>query len=115
MFAGVPTAAVHLWVSDYAQQQGVNELNISAKRVIALTEARIDRTVEALEELTRQQVRSCTDADRDAMHEIAFRTVPVKEVSVIDSDGRTQCTNLAIPFGHRVVLSKPIENPRDDI
>ena len=97
MLAGASTAAAHYWISDYVEQQGVNELNISAKRVIALTEERIDRTIEALEELAQRNVHSCADADRDAMHEVSFRTVPVKEVSIVGADGRTRCTNLACP------------------
>ena len=85
MLSGAAAVAVHSWVSDYVERQGVNELNISAGRVIALTEARLDRAIEALEELARRQVRSCVDADRDAMHEVSFRVVPVKEVSIVGS------------------------------
>ena len=101
-------------VSDYVERQGVAELTISARRVIALTESRLDRTIEALEELARRNVHTCLDADRDAMHEVSFRTVPVKEVSIVGPDGRTQCTNLAIPLGQRQVLS-PIRNARGDL
>jgi sensor c-di-GMP phosphodiesterase-like protein len=120
MLSGAAAVAVHSWVSDYVERQGVNELNISAGRVIALTEARLDRAIEALEELARRQVRSCVDADRDAMHEVSFRVVPVKEVSIVGSDGRTQCTNLAIPFEQRRVLSQilmlaPAGDARGDV
>ena len=65
-FAGTCSAGVHYWVSDYVERQGVAELDISAKRVIALTESRLDRAIEALEELAHRNVRSCLDADRDA-------------------------------------------------
>jgi sensor c-di-GMP phosphodiesterase-like protein len=112
--AGASAAGVHMLVSDYVEQQGVSELTISARRVIALTEARLDRAVEALEELAQRNVRSCLDADRDAMHEVSFRIVPVKELSIVGPDGRTQCTNLAIPFGQRQVLS-PIKTARGDL
>ena len=102
--AGASAAGVHALISDYVEQQGLAELNISARRVIALTEARLDRAIEALEELAQRNVRSCLDTDRDAMHEVSFRSVPVKEVSIVGPDGRTQCTNLAIPFTQRQVL-----------
>jgi sensor c-di-GMP phosphodiesterase-like protein len=120
MLCGVPAVAVHFWFTDYVEQQGVSELTISASRVIALAEQRLDRAIEALEELARRQVRSCTGADREAMHEVSFRIVPVKEASIVGPDGRTQCTNLAIPFEQRqvlgsIALSAPIANPRSDV
>ena len=105
---------MHAWVSGYVEQQGVAELAISGRRVIALTESRLDRAIEALEELAQRSVQSCFDADRDAMHEVSFRTVPVKEVSIVGPDGDTRCTNLAIPLGRRQVLS-PIRNARGDL
>ena len=39
--AGIPAAAVHTWLSHYIEQDGINELDISAKRAIALTEVRL--------------------------------------------------------------------------
>lgn len=112
--AGASAAGVHALVSDYVEQEAVAELAITAKRAIALTETRLDRAIEAVDELAHRNVRSCLDADRDAMHEVSFRSVPVKEVSIVGPDGRTQCTNLAIPFGQRQVLS-PIKVARDDL
>ncbi len=113
--AGVPAAAVHTWLSHYIEQEGVNELNVSAKRVIALTETRLGRVIEGLDDLAARGVRSCVDADRDAMHEMSFRVIPVKEVSMVDSDGGTVCTNLALPFGQRQVISAPIESRHSEI
>src|SRR6185295_5617732 len=80
--AGVPAAAVHFWLSHYIEQDGIKELNVAAKRVIALTETRIDRVVEALDDLAARGVTSCVGADRDAMHAMSFRAGPVKEVSL---------------------------------
>jgi sensor c-di-GMP phosphodiesterase-like protein len=113
--SGVAAAAVYFALGEYLERQGVDELAISARRVIALTESRLDQVTEALEELARRQVRSCADADRDAMNEVSFRVVPVKEVAIVGPDGRTRCTNLAIPFGHRQVLAAPISNARRDL
>jgi sensor c-di-GMP phosphodiesterase-like protein len=113
--AGIPAAAVHTWLSHYIEQDGVNELNISAKRAIALTEARLARVMQGLDDLAARGVRSCTEADRDAMNEMSFRVVPVKEVSVVDSDGATICTNLALPLAQRTVISAPIESHHSEI
>ena len=113
--AGVPAAAVHTWLSHYIEQEGINELNISAKRVIALTETRLGRVIEGLDDLAARGVRLCTDIDRDAMNEMSFRVTPVKEVSIVDSDGGTVCTNLALPFGQRQVISAPIESTHSEV
>lgn len=113
--AAAPAVGVHHWLSHYIEQEGVNELTVSAKRVIALTETRLSRVVEALDDLAARGVKSCTGVDRDAMHEIAFRASPVKEVSLVDHDGDTLCTNLALPFGHRQVISPPVRSKHSEI
>jgi sensor c-di-GMP phosphodiesterase-like protein len=113
--AGVPAAAVHTWLSHYIEQDGVKELDVAAKRVIALTETRIGRVIEALDDLAVRGVTSCAGADRDAMHEMSFRAAPVKEVSLVDPEGDTVCTNLALPFKQRQVISAPIESMHSEI
>ena len=97
--AGIPAAAVHTWLSHYIEQEGVNELDVSAKRVIALTETRLVRVMGGLDELAARGVRSCAGADRDAMHEMSFRVVPVKEVSVVGSDGANAMHQSGDPVG----------------
>ena len=113
--AAVPAGAVHTWLGRYIEGQGVSELNASAKRVIALTEARLLRVIDGLDNLAARGVRSCTGADRDAMNEMSFQVVPVKEVSVVDSHGGTICTNLALPFAQRAVIAPPIESGHSEI
>jgi sensor c-di-GMP phosphodiesterase-like protein len=113
--AGVPAAAVHMWLSHYIEREGINELTVAAKRVIALTEARLGSVIDGLDDLAARGVRSCTDIDRDAMNEMSFRVIPVKEVSIVNSDGGTMCTNLALPFGERQVISAPIESTHSEV
>src|SRR3954462_5544756 len=48
------------------------------------------------------------------MNEMSFRVIPVKEVSIVDSGGGTVCTNLALPFGERRVISAPIESTHSE-
>ena len=112
--AGASAAGVDAWIKGYIAQQGVGELAISARRVIALTEMRLARAVEALDELAARGVRVCGSEERAAMHDVMFRAVPVKELSLSDSHGQT-CTTQAIPFGARQVLSAPIANGRSDV
>jgi len=113
--AGMPAAAVHAWLRHYIEQEGLNELNVAAKRVIALTETRLGRVIEGLDDLAARGVRSCSGVERDAMNAMSFRVIPVKEVSIVDSDGGTVCTNLALPFGERQVISAQIESTHSEV
>ncbi len=113
--AAASAAGVHALIVGYVEQQGVSELGVSGRRIIALTEMRLGRAVEALDELTARGVRACSGEDRAAMHDVMFRAVPVKELSLSDADGHTRCSTQAIPFGTRVVLSQPIASARDDV
>ena len=113
--AGASAAGVHALIVGYIEQQGVGELGISGRRIIALTEMRLGRAVEALDELAARGVRACGAEDRAVMHDVMFRAVPVKELSLSDADGHTQCTTQAMPFGTRLVLSQPIANARGDV
>jgi sensor c-di-GMP phosphodiesterase-like protein len=112
--AGAPAAAVHSWLGRYFEQQGSQELDVTARRVIGLAETRIVMLIDALDDLALRGVRSCAGSDRDAMHETSFRTVPVKEISVVGPGGETHCTNLAISLGERTVVTS-IENSRADL
>lgn len=113
--AGAAATGVHRVVGNYFEQQGVSELGISGRRVIALTEMRLGRAIEALDDLVARGVASCAGEARAAMHDVMFRAVPVKEISLSDADGGTQCTTHAAPFGSRIVLSPPIAHARHDV
>jgi sensor c-di-GMP phosphodiesterase-like protein len=113
--AGIPAAAVHVWLSSYIERQVAGELDVAARRVIALAETRLGAAVEALDDLTMRGVRSCAGADLGAMNETSFSVAPVKEVSVIAPGAETLCTNLAVPLGERRVISPPIATPYPNV
>jgi sensor c-di-GMP phosphodiesterase-like protein len=108
-------AAMHALVGDYVERETIDELTVTARRVIALTEVRLDGVTEALADMAQRDVRSCVGADRDAMNEMSFRVAAVKEVSIVAPDGRTECTNLGVRFDQRQVLSAPVHNARNDV
>jgi sensor c-di-GMP phosphodiesterase-like protein len=112
--AGVPAAAVHSWLGRHFEHQAARDLDVTARRVIGLAEARLVMVIEALDDLMLRGVRSCAGADRDAMHETSFRIVPIKEISIIGPGGETRCTNLAISLGARTVAGQ-IEDSRPDV
>jgi sensor c-di-GMP phosphodiesterase-like protein len=112
--AGVPAAGVHAWLWRHFEQQGARDLDVTARRVMGLAEARLVMVIDALDDLVLRGVRSCAGTDRDAMHETSFRIVPIKEISVIGPTGETRCTNLAISLGERTVAAQ-IEDSRPDV
>ena len=103
--AGMPAFAVHSWLSGYVERQAASDLDVAARRVIALADTRLTAVIAVLDDLVRRGVRSCAQTDLAAMNEASFSVSPVKELSVIAADGATVCTNLAIPLGERVVVS----------
>ena len=113
--AAVPAVAVHVWLGGYLEQRGMSELEITAKRVVRLTESRLGDVIEGLDALAARGVTSCAGGDRAAMHEINFRVVPIKEISIVGADSTTVCTSLDVMLGRRAVFSAPIENERADI
>ena len=114
LLASLPAAAVHVWLGHSIARQGIADLDVTARRAMGLAEARLVMVTEALDGLVARGVRSCTGADLEAMHETAFRVVPIKELSVVEPAGETRCTNPAVPLGERRVVGT-IENPRHDL
>jgi sensor c-di-GMP phosphodiesterase-like protein len=113
--AGVPAAAAHAWLNSYVERQAHDEAHNSARRAIALAEKRIGGVIAALEDLTRRGITACGRTDLDAMHDMSFAVLPVKEVSVIGPDGTTLCTNLGLPLGRRQVISAHAVDPHPGI
>lgn len=59
VLAGPPVVAFNLWLNNLVERQSQEELDLSARRSIALAEARIARSVAALDALASRGVDSC--------------------------------------------------------
>ncbi len=105
LIAGAPLLVLNFWLNDFLDQQGRKEVDFSAGRAIALAESRVAHVIDALDELAAGGVGFCRPGDLDAMRQAAFRTIPIKEISVVAPDGRTLCTHLGLPAAERTVLS----------
>lgn len=105
VLAGGPFIAFNLWLGNLIERQGQSEVSTAAQRAIALAEARVRDAVGALDNLASAGVRSCDQQDLDAMRHAAFNTIPVKEIAIIGSDGKTLCNHLGLPPGERTVIS----------
>ncbi|HEY6022717.1 MAG TPA: EAL domain-containing protein [Pseudolabrys sp.] len=105
MLAGVPLVAFNFWLNDLIDRQGEAEVGTSAKRAMALAEARVRDTVGALDGLALRGVNSCEPDQIEAMRRATFSTIPVKEVAVVGPDGQTLCTDLGLPLGERALIT----------
>jgi sensor c-di-GMP phosphodiesterase-like protein len=105
VLAGPPVAALNLWLGKLVERDGQEELDLSAHRAIGLAESRTARAVKTLNDLAARGVDSCGTADIETLRHATFGTTPIKELSVIASDGTTLCTDVGNPAETRTVLS----------
>lgn len=109
VLAGPPVAALNIWLNGLVERQGQEELELAARRHMALSEARIARTVAALDELAARAIDSCRPSNIDALRQATFATTPVKELSIVALDGRTLCTDVGNqPEQRKVLTSEPL-------
>jgi sensor c-di-GMP phosphodiesterase-like protein len=108
VLAVAPLIAFNFWLDDLIEKQGEAEVGTSAKRAIALAEARVRDAVGALDGLAVRGVDSCEPGQIEAMRYAAFHTIPVKEISVVGPDAETLCTHLGLPLGERTMISSEL-------
>ena len=109
LLAGAPLAAFNFWLNGLVDRRGLEEVDTSVKRAIALAESRVTQVIAMLDGLAARGVDSCQPGDVAAMRQAAFDTMPVKEIGVVGPDGQTQCTHLGLPLGERqLVSSEPL-------
>jgi len=109
VLAGPPVAALNIWLGGWVERQGREELDQAGRRHMVLSEARVERTVAALDDLAARGIDSCRTAHVDALRQATFGTTPVKELSIIAPDGRTLCTDVGNqPEQRKVISSEPL-------
>ena len=105
LLAGAPLVAFNFWLDGLIDRQGQDEVDTSARRAVALAEARMVQVIEALDALAARGAGSCKPSDLEAMRQASFNTTPIKEISIVGPDGQTLCTDLGLPLGQRKLLS----------
>ena len=108
VLAGPPVAAFNLWLNGFAERQGQEELESSARRNITIGEIRIQRALGALQDLAERNIDSCRPQHVDALRHATFAVPPVKEISVVAPDGRTLCTDSGLTETRKIVSSEPL-------
>jgi sensor c-di-GMP phosphodiesterase-like protein len=105
VLAGPPVVGLNLWLNGMVEHQGREELELAAKRHLTLSEARLTRTLAVLDDLASRGIDSCESSHVEALRQATFATIPVKELSIIASDGRTLCSDVSNQPDQRLVVS----------
>jgi sensor c-di-GMP phosphodiesterase-like protein len=113
--AGPPVAALNIWLSGMVERQAREELELSVRRHMALSEARIGRAVAVLDRLAAGGVDSCQTDNVEALRLATFGTIPVKELSIVSADGRTLCTDVGNQTELRETVSSEPLSPGSGI
>jgi sensor c-di-GMP phosphodiesterase-like protein len=105
VLAGAPTLAFYHWLDSLAMRQGENEVEASARRFVALAEARIGRAIATLDDLAELGVASCRADHVDALKRANFANGPVKEFSLVSPEGQTLCSDMETSVDNRALLA----------
>jgi sensor c-di-GMP phosphodiesterase-like protein len=105
VLAGPPVAALNIWLNGLTERQSRDELVVAARRHMVLTEARIAKTIETLDDLAARGVDSCRVANVDILRQATFAAIPIKELAVVSADGRTLCTDVGNQPDQRSIVS----------
>lgn len=111
VLAGTPMLAFHYWLNGAIERQGWEEVDSAARRTIALAEARLDRVIAGLDELSRREIDTCRGAHLDTLRQVTFAITPIKEFSIVASDGHTTCSDGGLPLAPRMVVASQRVSP----
>jgi sensor c-di-GMP phosphodiesterase-like protein len=105
LIAGLPLIAFNVWLGSLIERQGQDEADTSARRAISVTESRVSQVVRTLDDLAAVGVDSCRTEDVTLLRRAAFATTPIKEIAVLDPNGKPLCTDPDLAQGERKLLS----------
>jgi sensor c-di-GMP phosphodiesterase-like protein len=105
LLLGLPSAVFNYRLNGVVERQSLEEMELAARRTVALAESGISRAIAMLDELAGRGVISCEPAHLNALRQATFATTPVKELSIIAPDGSTLCSDLGGPLEAREVIS----------
>jgi sensor c-di-GMP phosphodiesterase-like protein len=109
VLAGAPLLVFDYWLARQIERQTLDDVTTSAKRAISLAESRVAQAIGAVDSLAASGAVSCDEAHLDAMRRAVFVTAPLKEIAVVDAQGKTLCTQFGPVIGRRdVVSSEPL-------
>ena len=109
LLAGALVVAFDLWLGGFIDRQARAEIDVGARRAVALADTRLNQARAALDAAAEAGVRACDPAAMAAMRQAAFDAAPVKDVMLLGPAGQTLCSGGAMPLGSlRLVSSRAL-------
>jgi sensor c-di-GMP phosphodiesterase-like protein len=110
LVGGLPLAGFDVWLATLIHRQGIEDINISARRSVEIAEVRIDQAANSLDVLEVRGVDGCTSVQVDRLRQVAFTWTAVKELAVLGSDDKILCSSLDDVVGLRGLVRAATEN-----
>lgn len=104
-------AAFSLLAQRLTDARGNEEVELSAQRSVGLAESRIASALKTLDGLSGRTLASCRPNQREALRQAAFANPWVKEIAVVDAEGRMVCDSFAGAVGRRAIITS--YHPKD--
>lgn len=106
------TAIPLLWLTSWLQTQGEAEVAIAARWSVGITDLTIGETVNRLNELAARNLDPCHLPHLQQMRQEVFASGLIRELSVVDPNGQTLCSDRGSSFAARdVVASAATSDP----
>ncbi len=105
LIAGVPVVLFNYWLNNLILEQTRDDVDSTARRSITLAEGRIGAAMNAVEDLARRGITTCSPEDIEVLQRANLDASGVAEFSVVDPSGRTICSDLGVALRHRIVLT----------
>lgn len=93
LLAAIPYILVDQALKAHVEREARSRLEALAGSALGLVETRLDQVTTTLVDLAATDISSCNDAALAAMRRAVFVSIPLKELSLIDAQGRTLCTH----------------------
>jgi sensor c-di-GMP phosphodiesterase-like protein len=94
LLAGLPIILAERVVNTYIDQHARSKLETLARGSLALTETRLEQAMNALVDLAATGMDSCATSSLEAMRRAVFASVALKEIAILDPEGRVLCTHI---------------------
>lgn len=101
-----------LWLTAWLKTRGEADVPVAASWTLGNVDVQIDRAVAVLDALAEHGINGCGESQVAALRQSLLTTGPVKELSVLGTQGETLCTDRGGSIApHQVVSSAPTANP----
>lgn len=99
------TAIPLFWLTSWLQTQGEAEVAIAARWSMGITDLAVGETVNRLNDLAAKNLDPCQPPQIQMMRQAVFASGLIRELSVVDPNGQTLCTDTGSSFAARDLVA----------